>query len=326
MFDKQIALENGLKVLSENQQVLFTRYVRLVLPVDGFVFWVKKSLIHQSNGAINNFMLNSVPINGSQPVIEPDDSFYVEGSLHYSTDNVQENTQVYGRNIVVFTTTSDVDDFNNIGESELLIGTFNDVQFAFSQRGKFYRGAGLFHYTGESINPIMRSQIVDDLAFFDDSKVVNDSLPIFMSMNQLYPVYPAFRGLQNVRPPFISVDVVDSVALQQTPTEDYYSNRSQWCKDTVKITAYGLNNNKALDYLWYLINTGLANTDFGIMNAPVFKKVDIPQSELNVTANAKETTIEINYYQERTLGIARQLIELALTTVINNPFIIKEAG
>lgn len=324
MLEKQIALENGLKLLSENQQITFIRYVRLVLPVDGFVFWVKKSLINGSNGALNGQMLNSVPLNGQVPVIEPDSQFTVDGSFHYAANNVQENTQVYGKNYVTFTTLSDIDDFNDIGESELFIGTFDEMQFAFSQRGKFYRGAGLFHYTGEAINPIMRSQIIDDLSFFDDSKIVADSLPIFMALNSICPVYPAFRGKQNIRPPFISVDVTETIPLMQYPQEAINSDRRQWCKDTVTVTAYGLNNNKALDYLWLVLNAGLEYySDFGINNAPVFKKLDIPQSELNVTANAKTAVFEINYYQDRAVNIARALIEQAFVSVINNPFIIQ---
>jgi hypothetical protein len=225
---------------------------------------------------------------------------------------------------VTFTTLNDVDDFNDIGESELFIGTFDDIQFSFSQRGKFYRGAGLFHYTGEAINPIMRSQIIDDLSFFDNSKIVTDSLPFFMALNSICPVYPAFRGLQNIRPPFISVDVTETIPLNAYPQEDINSNRRQWCKDTVEVTAYGLNNNKALDYLWLVLNKGLEYySDFGINNVPVFKKIDIPQTELNVTANAKKAVFEVNYYQDRTLDIARVLIEQAFVSVINNPFIIK---
>lgn len=320
MFEKQIALENGLKVLSDNQQVLFTRYVRLVLPADGFIFWVKKSLIRQSNGAINNFMLNSVPINDSRIITEPDDSFYVEGSFHYSTENVQETSRVYGRNIVVFTTTSDIDDFNNIGESELLIGTFDDVQFAFSSRGKFYRGAGLFHYTGEAINPIMRSHVIDSLEQVQTIQVVNDSLPIWMLLNKYAPVYPAYRGLQNARPPFMSVEIIDSVPLQQAPFIDKDNNRDQLCKDTVEITCYGLDNNAVLDYIHYVVREQalIPFSGFGICNTPISKTVNIPQSELNVTANTKKITFEINYYQSRTIDIARQLILEAFVECLPN--------
>ena len=318
-------LQSGYELLSNQQEIVFTKYVRLVLPVDGFIFWVKKSLINLSNGTVNNFMLNSMDVNGSQSINDPSLEFSIKGSLHYTTDNTQENTQTYGKNNIIFTTSTDIDDFNDIGENTLFIGTFKDVQFAFNSRGGWYEQAGLYHYTGESINPIMRSQLINELNFFDDSKIVNDSLPIFMALNKYCPVYPAFRGLQNARPPYISIDVIETVALQQLPTEDLNSNRSQWCKDTVKLTLFGLNNNASLDYLWYVINAGLNNVDFGISNAPSFKKIDIPQSELNVTANAKELMIEINYYQERALNIAMQLITSAfINSVSLNPFIIKQ--
>ena len=313
-------LQSGYELLSNQQEIVFTKYVRLVLPVDGFVFWVKKSLINLSNGAINNFMLNSMDINGSQAINDPSMEFSVKGSLHYTTNNTQENTQTYGKNSVVFTTSTDIDDFNDIGENTLFIGTFKDVQFAFNSRGGWYEEAGLYHYTGDSINPIMRSQLISELNFFDDSKIVNDSLPLFMSRNLFAPVYPAFRGVQNARPPFISVDVQETKPFQQLASEETSEYR-QFCLDTVKVTCYGLNNNQILDYIRYMVAEGVKNVDFGICNAPIAKKIDIPQSELNVTANAKEITFEVNYYQTRAAEIALKLIESALSSVSINPIL-----
>ncbi|CAB4132100.1 hypothetical protein UFOVP136_39 [uncultured Caudovirales phage] len=287
MLDKQIALENGLKILSEYQRITFERYDRVVLPADGFIFWVRT-----------------------------DRQFTVDGSFHYAANNVQENTQVYGKNYVTFTTTSDIDDFNDIGESELFIGMFDDIQFSFSQRGKFYRSAGLFHYTGEAINPIMRTQIIDDVTQLKTVQIVNDSLPIFMSLNKYAPVYPAYRGLQNVRPPFLSVEITDSSTLQQIPVMDVNGNRDQLCKDTVEVTCYGLDNNAVLDYIRYIVieQALLPFSGFGICNTPISKTVNIPQSELNVTANAKKIMFEINYYQSRTVEIAQQLIQQAIVS------------
>ncbi len=40
----------GIQVLSEMGEITFNRYVRVVLPSDGYVFWVKASLL--SAGAL----------------------------------------------------------------------------------------------------------------------------------------------------------------------------------------------------------------------------------------------------------------------------------
>lgn len=287
MSEQGILLQNGLKVLSGQQSISFTRYARTIIPADGFVYWMNT---------------------GS--------SFMAKGSFHYSTDNEQNDTQTVGKNSVVFTTTEAIDDFNVVGDSTLYIGTIDNIQFAFTQRGKLYKAANLYHYTGHSINPIMRSQIIDNILTFDNSTICNDSLPIFMSMNHLCPVYPAFRVDQNIRPPYAVIDVKDSVPLQQMATEDMMSNRAQWIKDTVKVTLFGMNSNLALDYIWYMTAAALADgAAFGIMNAPVAKKIDIPQSDINVTANAKEIIFDVNYYQNRTLNIAKFLIEQAFISV-----------
>lgn len=318
------ALKEGLRSLDRSQEVTFSRYRRYVLPVDGFVFWVKKSLLTNPSGALNSFMIGSVPVNSLQTVTSAGDEFTVQGSLHYSTNNVQESTQVFGKNDVTFTTATDIDDFNDIGESEIFVGTWDNIQWAFSQRGNYYSQAGLYHYTGESINPIMRSQIIDDLAQLKTVQVVNNSLPIWMGLTKYAPVYPAYRGSQNVRPPFMSVEITESLSLQQTPFMDKDGNRDQLCKDNVEVTCYGLDNNSVLDYIRYIVieQALLPSSGFGICNTPISKALNIPQSELNATANAKKIIFEINYYQSRVLDIAQQLMQQAfvecLPKSINN--------
>lgn len=314
------ALKEGLRALDRLQEIKFSRYRRFVLPVDGFVFWIKKSLVINPSGALNSFGIGTVPLNTLQTVTGSGDDFTVQGSLHYTTNNVQENTQVFGKNFVTFTTDKDIDDFNDIGENELFIGTWDNIQWAFSQRGNYYSQAGLYHYTGEAINPIMRSQIIDDLTYFDSSKIVVDSLPIWLSLDKYAKVYPAYRGLQNIRPPFISVEVLDTKPLMQRPYVDKDNNRDQWCMDTVELTCYGMNNNAILDYIRYVvIDSALKyQNEWGINNSPIQKTINIPQSELNVTANAKKITFEINYYQTRIIDIARQLILKAFCEVLPN--------
>ena len=41
-------LAQGVETLSGNEQITFTLYVKLVLPLDGYVFWVNASLLTDS--------------------------------------------------------------------------------------------------------------------------------------------------------------------------------------------------------------------------------------------------------------------------------------
>ena len=42
------SLADGLNTISLNQELTFTLYVKLVLPLDGYVFWVNASLLTDS--------------------------------------------------------------------------------------------------------------------------------------------------------------------------------------------------------------------------------------------------------------------------------------
>ena len=42
------ALREGLRSLSREETITFTRYVKMILPSDGFVFWVNAALIQGS--------------------------------------------------------------------------------------------------------------------------------------------------------------------------------------------------------------------------------------------------------------------------------------
>lgn len=306
---------DSLLAIPYNEPVTFRRYIRLVLPVDGFIFWIRQSLINLQSPALNGMALNELP-----DLTALDDSLTVTGSLWYAANNQQENTQIHTVNNVFFTSSKKLDDFQDLGESQIWIGEIDGVRFSFNRAGNFFQKAGVWSYQGDSINPIMASQIIDNLADLKDEKIVNDSLPLFLSNNFGYRVYPAFRGSQNLKPPFISIDVMETKPLQQRQSEES-TERRQWCLDTVKATCYGLSNNAVLDYMNSMIELGLTAVDFGISNSLTAKKIDIPQSELNITANAKEVTFEVNYYQTRAHNIAQKLIESALCSVSINPIL-----
>ena len=60
----------------------FTKYVRLILPMDGYVFWVRSDLL--------------TPFTLVQTT--------VMGSFHYATDQLQEEAETYSRNRVAIST------------------------------------------------------------------------------------------------------------------------------------------------------------------------------------------------------------------------------
>ncbi|EJP5366426.1 hypothetical protein NUA54_005091, partial [Salmonella enterica] len=82
-------LTQGLDDLSRFQVVTFTKYIRKVLPLDGFVFWVKASVL------------------SSAPDSEPD-TVNVKGYLHLTTESIQDDEQLYDRNVVTFTAQADI--------------------------------------------------------------------------------------------------------------------------------------------------------------------------------------------------------------------------
>jgi len=55
-------LAEGVIAIGQDQEITFTKYVRLVLPVDGYVFWVKADLVGPS-ALLNAGRLNSVALN-----------------------------------------------------------------------------------------------------------------------------------------------------------------------------------------------------------------------------------------------------------------------
>ncbi|EAV5958036.1 hypothetical protein GID13_23035, partial [Salmonella enterica] len=78
------SLVQGLDDISRSASVTFTKYVRKVLPLDGFVFWVKASVL------------------ADDPDTEPDTKV-VKGYLHLTTESIQDEEQLYDKNVVTFT-------------------------------------------------------------------------------------------------------------------------------------------------------------------------------------------------------------------------------
>lgn len=318
------ALAAGVTQISDDQQLTFVKYAKVVLPSDGFVFWVRASALSAS-ALLNTAMLNEPQYDEDSEYI-PADEFTVRGSLHYATDLRQDDSESSTLNRVLFTALSEVRDLNAVGPNVLYLCTHQGIQFAFSQRGMYYQQAGLHHYLGQAVYQDMATQIVDDPATFNYDQVVSNSLPLwiglgnfepdwpFQPMPPVVPVYPAFLTDQNIDPPWISVNVTETTALQGSPVLGRTLSNSQLAKDVVRLTFYGLRNEAVKDFTdaveQYALDTGF----FGIMNMPIVTDDKKNQVELGTIAQRKTVVYEVSYYQQQMRDLSRQLIERAFIT------------
>jgi hypothetical protein len=302
-------LAAGVDQISEQQQITFTLYNRVVLPLDGYVFYVK---------------------------VTPVQIITASGSLHYSTDTHQEETENLTINSVVFTSEEDVGDFNTVAPNQVYIATFDGIRFAFNSRAMLYKQAQLFHYRGNAIYPDIGPQVVDDASSLDPTRViVSNSLPLWLAINAFEPpnpaigfanpvtMFPSFLVPQNIAPPWASVDIQtdpNMAGLMSAPLLASDLSHYQLVTERVKITLYGLRNDQALTFIDCINQYSLAFNTFGIMNVPVPRDEKRIQSELSTIAQKKSVEFEINYYQSTARNVARQLIE-----TVNETFIIKAA-
>src|SRR4029077_16650880 len=140
------ALKAGVDAISYSQSITFKLYVRLVLPSDGYVFWVLASLLAPTPHATD-------PLSQTLTVM---------GSMHDMTEQLQEEDENYSNVKMVFTSQAPVQDFNLIGPDYLYLGDFDGGQFAFSSRGMWYQQANLWHYVGTTVNSVMETQFIND--------------------------------------------------------------------------------------------------------------------------------------------------------------------
>lgn len=306
--------------------VVFTKYVKLVLPLDGYLFWVRSDLV--SDAAL----LNAQVLNGFSPNEPPmsdrgDPTYEVKGSLHYETTQQQTDEEVYSVNRVVFTSEKFIQDFNEVGESILLIGEWEGLKFAFSSRQSYYQQSGTHHYVGNAVYADMYPQLIDSLEGFSAAQVVSNSIPIWLSMSNWtqkpwepfgmsYPLYPAMLSPNNAPPPYAVVNVTMTEALASAPSLDKTYSHDQLVTDTVKITLWGLRNYSAMEFVDFVNQFSVNENNLGLMNMPVIKDERHQQSEMNTLAMKKSIEYKVSYLQSQTRDIARQLIVRAIPTFI----------
>lgn len=287
-------LKTGLGVISQEQIVTFKKYKRVILPYDGFVFWVLASLLDP---------------NEVNPILN------VSGSFHYFTDQKQELASTIAYQNVIFTTDTQIADFNMLQPEYMYLGEFQDLLFSFSSHKNYYEQANLWHYEGQAVYPQMRTQIVDSLDVLNKKDViVSNSLPIWISLNDYAPIYPSYLVPENVQPPYIAchIDESSTTAIQPIPL---YNAEGTWqlMQDSVQLVIYGLNNTDVQNYVQYIVAASWKTGSFGILGdgLRIMDGKHI-QSELNTIAQQKFIELDISYNQHAVYNSALEYIESVL--------------
>lgn len=321
----------GVVSTSGSQTVVFTQYVRVILPLDGFVFWVRADLLSQS-AEIGALGYNRGYFNEGLLRKKPARQVVVKGSIHIAQSNRQEETETYDVNRVIFTSQEPINEvFNEIDESHLLIGEFMGSKFTFSSRENFYQQAGLWHYVGDAIYPHMESQIIDDAGTLNTRALItSNSLSLWLGLNNnapfygfgnTIPLYPSYLTLPNIRPPFGTVHIFPDSTENMTlaPVLGFRLQHSQPTRERVRIVLYGVANDRAMDFVDAVYQYSSDYNFFGIMNYGTMRDEKLPQNELNIIAQKKSIEYEINYYQSSVRDIARQIIGQAIPTFTTVP-------
>lgn len=298
------ALRDGLEVLDLDQQITFQSYTRVVLPLDGYVFW------------------------------EPKVSKTFKGSLHYSQEIQQNEDETYGLGTVVFTSESKIVEFAESPINTIWVAQIDDFRYAFSMQQGFYKQANLWHYLGHSIPPALTTQFLDLAGEIDPTQAItSNSMALWIALNTYVNpyydgfansgliLYPSFLTNPNIAPPYGTVHIgeEDTRPLQAIPLLDEYRNHYQLVADKAKITLYGLQNNACLDFQDFVIQYSRNTENFGIMNMPIIRDAKRTQAEMQTIAMKKVIEFEVSYYQTRVASIARQLIRKAQLTYIFPP-------
>ena len=322
--DKAAGLIAAIGLISGEQTYTFELYKRLVLPLDGFVFWVKASEINAAiytKGALYKLhSMDSTAFSQANktltltPAQQAAYQFSINGSLHVSQDLTQEEDSTYVAQAILFTTKTQVVQFQNIAPDEMYVMTIpNGAQVAFGQQRNYYTLAGLWHYNGKAVYSTLADQIINDIAKLNTNlQIVSNSLPFWLALTTpSVPVYPSFLSPKNLTPPYVTADITQTTALASSPYFFPNESQSQLVTDTINFTMYGLNNDAALDFQQSVLQTSEFG-NYGIMNMPVPVDEKKTQVEFQIIAQKKTMTLQVNYYQQRARAVAQQMIAQAL--------------
>ena len=322
-------LDDGLNVLSFNDSVTFVKYVRLVLPLDGFVFWVKAQLLTSSalmNAAQFNSSVNNAPVEntGNETTI------VVAGSVHVANQHNQAESESEGVTMVTFTAQQPIQQFTTIAPDVLWLGSYDNdsedydgpIRFAFSSRGPWYKQADLYHYSGTAVLPAFEANLIDDVSKINDAPLfISNSLPAWLAISNYdppydnginchLPIYPSFLVPENIQPPYAVVHIdPGTTGFQAAPLFDRTLGQYALTLDKVRVTLYGLTNDAALLFLDAVLQYSYDYNIIGMSNIPVIKDEKRIQAELGVIAAKKTIDFEVWYNQASMRNVARQQLE-----------------
>jgi hypothetical protein len=297
------ALQAGWRTLSLDQRIKFTKYIRKVLPLDGYVFWLAT------------------------------EERWFHGALHDAADRRQNEDETLAVNRIIFTSTSEIEPFNEINPNTLWIGSYRENRFAFSQQGPFFKAAGQWHYSGDAVYPALESQLVElGQQLSDATLIVSNSLPWWLTLVDYAPIwltppnpgvtlYPSFLVPTNLRPPYGAVHIRETLPLGAEPVLGYNSDQWQLAADRVRVTLYGLTSDAALAFQ---ILANQMSRDWGVagmMEPAIAVDEKRPQVELGVLAMKKTYEFRVSYNQASMRRLARQMIETVNFNYVQQPFI-----
>lgn len=298
------SLKQGLDTLSLNQTIEFELYRRVVLPIDGYVYWVKDA---------------------TAPVLK------VMGALHYNSDIKQEgdNTQPLTR--VVFSSEEYVRDFTVVNPQTVYMARFEGNQFAFSSLGGHFQQANLWHYLGNANFVEYANLIVNDISQVPTEQIISNSLPSWLAMNTYNPVYPVlvpfppitlypeFLSPMNQAPPYgtVNCEPDQTTSYAMAPLLGPTMEGDSLAHDRVIVSMYGATDRQAQDFIVAVNQYTLDTERFGIVGIPTVirddQKATTPETML--LAQKKRIIFEVSYVQNQQRAIARQLITEAFIDV-----------
>ena len=297
------ALTGGMDDLAQLRTVAFAIYQRVVLPLDGYVFWLRQS------------------------------SFQAQGLLHWMTEREQSEDETATRISVVFTAKQEIQNLNQTDTQRMVVGEIEGRKYAFGRINWYFPQANIWHYSGEALHPAAATQLIDNARLLDPSKViVSNSLPAWLALATYNPIwlqpanpgivtYPSFLVPDNLEPPWAAVhhEPEGISALQALPSFGPTMTHYQLTAERVRVTLYGCNNNMASDFLDLVISYSRDTDIIGMMGAPTIRDGKRPWPEGMVLVQQKFIDFEVSYIQTRINDLARQLILDAQATVIPNP-------
>lgn len=306
----------GFDSIRYDRRLSFSPYVRVVLPLDKFVFWVKHSLLSPST-------LASLGVCADLP-----QSVEVACNVHVATNTEQGPTESLDMSSLLVNTRDQVRQFHDTSVNLLWLSSFEGIKFSIGGRNAYYEQASIHHYRGQTIYPVMLPQIIDEAGQLNQCELIlSDSTPLWLYMASVIekyiwlpgfnlPLEVAYLVPDNLEPPYGVIEVINGSQKAVTGGPIYSPNmsRNSYVTEEVKVTLLGCNNQVASDFLDSVLGYCLAHSPLGVNNSPVITDESRFQPELNIRAQKKVILFKVNYYQSAVRDMAVRLISQCIPT------------